>query len=139
VEGAEDDGRIREVRRVSYAPRPAQVAGVWDYDETVGRDGDRYRCQSRGTYTFARNGATLGVTYRQTGQCTADGRTVDNSGQGSGTATVAANTVSIVLTGCRTTAVVTEPGRMEGTFSCPARLPDGQPVTANGRWTARRR
>jgi hypothetical protein len=139
VEGAEDDGRIREVRRVSYAPRPAHVAGVWDYDETVGREGDRYRCQSQGTYTFTQNGATLGVTYQQTGQCTMDGRTIDNSGQGSGTATVAANTVTMLLSGCRPTAVVTEAGRMEGTFSCPARLPDGRQVTANGRWTARRR
>ncbi len=139
VEGSEDGGRIREVRRVSYAPAPPQVIGLWDYDETVGREGDRYRCRSQGTYRFTQDGATLGVTYQQTGQCTIDGRTIDNSGQGSGTGTVRGTTVSLNLSGCRPTATLTTPDRMEGTFSCPARLPDGGEVTANGRWTARRR
>jgi len=139
VEGAENDGRIREVRRVSYAPRPAQVAGLWDYDETVGREGDRYRCRSQGTYRFTQEGATLGVTYEQTGECTMDGRTIDNSGRGSGTGTVRGTTVSLNLSGCRPTAVLTGPDRMEGTFSCPARLPNGAQITANGRFTARRR
>ncbi|HLL85164.1 MAG TPA: beta-propeller domain-containing protein, partial [Longimicrobium sp.] len=139
VEGAEDDGRIREVRRVSYVPRPPQMIGVWDYDETVGREGDRYRCRSRGTYRFTPGGATFGVTYQQTGQCTFDGRTIDNSGQGSGTGTVRGNTVTLELSGCRPTATLAGPDQMEGTFSCPARLPDGGEVMANGRWTARRR
>ncbi|HEX8209952.1 MAG TPA: beta-propeller domain-containing protein [Longimicrobium sp.] len=139
VEGAEAGGRIREVRRVSYAPRPAQMTGLWDYDETVGREGDRYRCRSQGTYRFTQEGATLGVTFEQTGQCTMDGRTIDNSGRGSGTGTVRGTAVSLNLSGCRPTAVLTGPDRMEGTFSCPVRLPDGQQVTANGRWTARRR
>jgi hypothetical protein len=139
VEGSEADGRIREVRRVSYAPRPAQMAGLWDYDETVGRDGDRYRCSSQGTYRFTQDGSTLGVTYQQTGQCTLEGRTIDNSGQGTGTGTVRGTTVSLNISGCRPTATLTAPDRMEGTFSCPARLPDGGEVRANGRFTARRR
>ncbi|HLM67124.1 MAG TPA: hypothetical protein VK358_06340, partial [Longimicrobium sp.] len=41
---------------------------------------------------------------------------------GSGTGTVRGTAVSMNLSGCRPTAVLTAPDRMEGTFSCPVRL-----------------
>jgi hypothetical protein len=139
VEGAEDDGRIRETRRVSFAPPPARVAGVWEYDETVGREGDRYHCRSTGTYTFTQTGSDLGVQYQQTGECTAGGRKVDNSGRGAGKGTLSGATLSLDLGTCRPTARLLESDRMVGTFYCPARLPDGTEIQASGRWTARRR
>ncbi len=139
VEGAEAGGRIRETRRVSFAPGPLDVAGVWEYEEKVGGEGSPYRCDSRGTYTIAQTGRDLAVRYEQRGECNSSGRVIDNSSQGSGTGRLAGTELQMELSGCRTRARLTAPDRMEGSFSCPAQLPGGSQVTANGRWTARRR
>jgi hypothetical protein len=139
VEGAEDDGRIRESRRVSFAPPPANVAGVWDYEETVGRRGSAVFCQHRGTYRMAQDGGKLAVQVEQTGRCTGgtDGVSTDHSVAATGT--VAADQVTITVPGCTTTARLTAPDRMQGTFWCPTRLEGGRMVSARGVWTARRR
>ncbi|HEX8362959.1 MAG TPA: beta-propeller domain-containing protein [Longimicrobium sp.] len=139
VEGAENDGRIRETRRVSFAPPPLNVAGVWDYEEKVGREGAAYRCDSRGTYTIAQTGREVAVQYEQKGECSAGGRVIDNSSTGRGTGYLTGTRLQMELSGCRTYARLTAPDRMEGSFSCPAQLPDGSRVTANGQWSARRR
>lgn len=139
VEGAEAGGRLRETRRVSFAPAPRSVAGVWEYDETVGREADPYRCRSQGTYRFSQRADSLAAEYQQTGQCTYMGRTLDNSGRGSGTGMVRGRNLQLNLAGCPSSAYLAAEDRMEGTFACPVRLPDGSTVTANGTWTARRR
>ncbi|HET6765193.1 MAG TPA: beta-propeller domain-containing protein [Longimicrobiaceae bacterium] len=139
VEGAEDDGRIRETRRVSFAPAPANFAGVWDYEETAESRWESYACQSRGTYRVTQDGAKLVVEFEQTGRCTAGTDTASTDHRGTGTGVVGGDQATLTLAGCSTTARLTAPDRMEGTFWCPTRLPNGRTVSANGRWTARRR
>lgn len=134
VEGREEGGRIRELRRVGFAPDPptAGVAGEWTFTETVGYERDPHHCNNAGTMRLARAGDSLTVTYRQTGTCTIDGVTAASDGEGAGTGIVRPTGVTLHLGGCEYRGTMYGPDRMRAFVEC--RLPR----RVVGRFEARR-
>ncbi|HEU0298301.1 MAG TPA: beta-propeller domain-containing protein, partial [Longimicrobium sp.] len=140
VEGAEDDGRLRELRRVNFGPNLTRLGidGDWAYEEEVGIGNSRYNCRSRGTFRFDVQGDSLAVGFRQDGTCTTDGRTGSSAGQGSGAGTVGAMTVWFTVDTCRYTGSLQSASHIVGTMQCIITLPGGPTTDIHGRWEARR-
>ncbi|HYR11955.1 MAG TPA: beta-propeller domain-containing protein, partial [Longimicrobium sp.] len=90
VEGALDDGRVRERRRVSFAPRiaPQNVAGEWSFTESLGYRTSLYFCRNEGTLRLEQDGREVTLRYRQTGECAIDGATTRSDGEGTGSGRV---------------------------------------------------
>jgi hypothetical protein len=140
VEGREEAGRIRELRRVSFMPLglAAGISGNWRFTESVGTQGSRYFCSTRGTMRLDRDGTTLSMRYRQTGECITDGSTSPSDGQGSGTGTVSVNALRFRVDTCEYTGALEEPDRIFGTMACRMRMPDGSTADVGGWWEATR-
>jgi hypothetical protein len=140
VEGAMEGGRIRERRRVSFAPRvpPAAVGGEWTFTETIGGRIEPYFCSSRGTMRLDQQGTAVAMTYRQTGECTIEGVTRSSEGTGEGRGTVRANELSLEVNACRYLGTVRSAGRIEGSIQCRVTVA-GRETTVHGRWQASRR
>jgi hypothetical protein len=140
VEGVEEGGRIRELRRVSFAPRfpPAEVAGAWAFTESIGWRGSRYACENRGTMWLDQAGEAVSMRYRQSGECTIAGRTVRSDGEGSGAGTVGPTEVRIAVDACQYTGRLDGAGQISGTLRCRVRMPEGGSEEVTGRWTATR-
>jgi hypothetical protein len=140
VEGREEAGRIRELRRASFAPRPlaASVAGEWAFTETIGERGSRYFCANAGTMRLDPAGAGLAMRYRQTGECTIDGATSRDPSEGGGTAVLRFDTLDLSVNECRYTGELTSADHVKGTLRCAVRLPDGTTRSVTGAWEARR-
>ena len=139
VEGAETDGRIRETRRASFAPAPASVAGVWEFEETMSSNWEHYTCGNRGTLRLAQDGRKLTGDFEQTGHCTVGADSVSTDGRGPVTGAVGGDEVSVDRAGCRIVARLTAVDRMEGTFWCTVALPNNRSGSGTRHWTARRR
>ncbi|HEX2081136.1 MAG TPA: beta-propeller domain-containing protein [Longimicrobium sp.] len=140
VEGAEDDGRLRELRRVDFGPNLTRLGidGDWTFEETVGVGNSRYNCRSRGTYRFGVDGDSLAVRFRQDGECTIDRQTTSSAGEGSGAGRVGAMTVWFTVDTCRYTGIMQTADHIRGTMQCLVRLPGGVSTDVHGRWEARR-
>ncbi|HEU0298236.1 MAG TPA: hypothetical protein VFR37_02255, partial [Longimicrobium sp.] len=140
VEGREERGRIRELRRVDFTPLTltAGIDGEWRYTETVGEQGSRYFCSGEGTMRLDRDGARLSMRYRQTGECIIDGAPSSGDGQGSGVGTLGARTVYFQVDTCEYTGSMEDADSMAGSLVCTVRLRDGSTSTVSGRWQAER-
>jgi hypothetical protein len=140
VEGREEAGRIREVRRVSFAPPPlaAALVGDWEFTETVGQRGSRYFCQQRGTMRLDRDGEVVTMRYRQTGECTVDGATTRSDGEGSGTGRLTPTGFDVRVGDCTSTGTIQSSNRITGRIVCRIPLPNGSPLDVAGTWEARR-
>jgi hypothetical protein len=140
VEGREEGGRIREVRRVGFAPAPptAGIAGEWTFTETLGYVRDPYYCANGGTMWLERAGEGVTVRYRQTGACTIDGVTASSDGEGTGTGTLSATGVTLRLDGCEYRGTMQGPDRIAAYVECHLPRAGGSPRTVTGRWLARR-
>jgi hypothetical protein len=134
VEGREDGGRIRELRRVGFAPAPptATLAGEWTFTETLGHEQQPYHCTNAGTMRLARAGDSVTVAYRQTGTCTIDGVTTASDGEGAGTGTVSPTRVTLHLGGCQYRGEMYGPDRIVAFVECQL------PRSVRGRFEARR-
>ncbi|HEX2206855.1 MAG TPA: beta-propeller domain-containing protein, partial [Longimicrobium sp.] len=139
VEGAENDGRLRELRRINYLPPlpPANFRGSWNFSENIRGEGN-YSCRNYGTFDFLPEDGSLGVQYRQNGQCWMDGRAVDSRGQGSGSGTAGPRDVSFTTDQCRYTGRMRGAYQIAGTMQCRIRRPDGSEFDASGTWSAER-
>jgi hypothetical protein len=140
VEGREEGGRLREVRRVSFAPAPPTdaITGDWTFTEYVGTYRSRYFCSNRGTMRLDRSGGALTMRYRQTGECTIDGAKTSSDGEGSGSGTVGPASLSVQVGPCRSQGTMTSAHHIEGTLACRIAMPDGTALDVIGRWTAQR-
>jgi hypothetical protein len=141
VEGREEGGRIREARRVGFAPAPptAAIAGEWTFTETLGHVRDPYYyCVNAGTMWLERAGDGVTVRYRQTGECTIDGVTSRSDGEGGGTGTLAATRATLRLDGCEYRGTMQGPDRIAAYVECHLPQPGGSSRTVTGRWEARR-
>jgi len=140
VEGREVGGRIRELRRVSFAPAPptAGITGDWTFQEEVGAQRGRYYCRNRGTMRFDRNGNALTMRYRQTGECTVDGATTRSDGEGSGSGTVGPANLNVQVGPCQSAGAMTSAHSIEGTLRCRIAMPDGAMLDVDGHWSAQR-
>ena len=139
VEGALDDGRLRERRRVSFAPRvaPRDFAGDWTFNETIGNRGDPYFCASTGSMRLDQAGASVTIRYRQTGECAIDGATTPSDGEGSGRGTVQGNGLTLDVGPCRYQASFGAAHWMSGVLRCTVSSASGDRIVT-GRWDARR-
>jgi hypothetical protein len=59
-----------------------------------------YRCRNAGTLRLDRNGQSIAMRYRQTGECTVNGVPRPTDGEGSGTGTVSGNRFTLTVNGC---------------------------------------
>ena len=102
VEGREEGGRIRELRRVGFAPAPpgASVAGEWTFTETLGSAYEQYECASEGTMWLQRDGEALAMRYRQTGRCTINGVASSSDGEGAGRGESSPTGLTLHVNGC---------------------------------------
>ncbi|HEX8693559.1 MAG TPA: hypothetical protein VF746_14145 [Longimicrobium sp.] len=140
VEGREAGGRLREVRRVGFAPAPptAALAGDWTFSESIGSHPARYYCRNQGTMWFDRSGAALAMRYRQTGECTIDGVTSKSDGEGSGTGTAHPASLVFQVGDCQSVGWMRSAHSIEGTIRCRLRMPDGSTRDVEGHWSAQR-
>jgi hypothetical protein len=141
VEGREAGGRIRERRRVSFAPPPLTggIAGEWTFSETVGARQAPYFCENGGTMWLDRAGDALSMRYRQTGRCTIGGETSASDGEGAGAGIVSARTLSFQVDECRYSGTMRSEDHVEGSLVCAFREgPHGTLNQVVGRWRARR-
>ncbi|HEU4556748.1 MAG TPA: hypothetical protein VFS20_02825 [Longimicrobium sp.] len=140
VEGREAGARLREVRRVGFAPAPptAAISGDWAFSEYVGTYQGRYFCSNRGTMRFDRTGSALAMRYRQTGECTIDGVKTKSDGEGSGAGTVGPASLDLRVGDCQSSGHMRSMHLIDGTIRCRVRMPDGSTMDVNGRWSAKR-
>jgi hypothetical protein len=141
VEGREEGGRIRELRRVRLgplAPTVAAFAGAWEYTETIGHPQGSYRCTSRGTMWLDPVVGGVLMRYRQTGECRIEGTTTRSDGEGSGTGTIGPAGLMLDVNGCRHAAALVSPGELRSTIFCRLFAPSGSPMLLHGRLEARR-
>ena len=142
VEGAMEDGRIRERRRVSFAPRiaPANVAGEWSFTERLGDPRPQvspYHCYNRGTLRMEQDGPALSLRWSQSGECTIDGATTRSDGQGTGTGSVNGGIVTFDVDACRYRGEVAATAIIGGTVRCRVTTRRGEMIV-HGTWNAQR-
>jgi len=141
VEGREEGGRIRELRRVRLgplAPTAEAVAGAWEFTETIGLPQSPYRCANRGTMWLNPVVGGLLMRYRQTGECRVEGTTTRSDGEGSGIGTIGPAGLMLDVNGCRHVAVLLNPDELRSTISCRLPAPSGTLMVLPGRLEARR-
>ncbi|HEV3052674.1 MAG TPA: beta-propeller domain-containing protein [Longimicrobium sp.] len=140
VEGALDGGRIRERRRVSFAPRftPMELGGDWTFTEAFGVRSSVYFCDTRGTMTFDQQGHAVSMRYRQTGECVIEGAASRSDGQGSGRGDVNGKVLMMDVDACRYRGEQRAPGLIEGNVQCRVRPPVRGEMTVYGTWRAYR-
>ncbi|HST61046.1 MAG TPA: hypothetical protein VLK84_20245, partial [Longimicrobium sp.] len=140
VEGREADGRIRELRRVTFAPRPltADLAGNWAFTETIGERGSAYFCANAGTMNFRPEGSRLHMSYRQTTDCVMGGDSAHAESGGTGTGTIGFGSISLAVDNCEYNGELTTADEVAGTVWCRITRPDGTAFGTYGRWQARR-
>jgi hypothetical protein len=114
------------------------VAGLWLLHETLSDDNLGYACDDFQNMTIVQSGATFTGTSQQTGSCTLNGQTFDNSDtyqvtngriNGSEISFTQPGTIPCVYEGELT------PPLMSGTVSCRGSV-DGTQVNATGTWCA---
>lgn len=142
VEGAMEDGRVRERRRVSFAPRiaPANVAGEWSFTERIGDPRPQvspYHCYNRGTLRMEQDGPALSLRWTQSGECTIDGATTRSDGQGTGTGSVNGGVVTFDVDACRYRGELAAAGIVGGTVQCRVTTQRGAMIV-HGTWNAQR-
>ncbi|HEX2080970.1 MAG TPA: beta-propeller domain-containing protein [Longimicrobium sp.] len=140
VEGAMDDARIRERRRVSFAPRvePRDFSGDWTFTETIGSQGGAYYCASEGSMRLDQDGSAVRMRYRQTSECTIEGATTRGDSEGTGRGTAHGHELRLEVETCRYNATFGAPHWISGALRCQVRLPGGAETVVVGRWSARR-
>ena len=140
VEGVEDDGRLRELRRISYQPTslpPVAFAGPWRFSENLsGPDG--YSCSHQGIFDFTTRGDRLDVAYRQDGWCRTTTSFNSSRGSGGGAGTARPREVSFTVDTCRYTGRMRTAYELAGDIRCRLRRPDGTEMDVQGSWTATR-
>lgn len=140
VEGAMEDGRIRELRRVSFLPPgPAvDVTGEWAFTEWISSADDAYSCTTRGTMQLEQREASVAMRYRQKAQCTIEGARSSTDSEGSGRGTLDASALALEVDDCTYRGVLENLGQINGVLECRVRLPSGAETTVTGRWFAAR-
>jgi hypothetical protein len=141
VEGRKEGGRIRELRRVGFAPLPpgATVPGEWTFTETLGWSGGPYHCTNAGTMWLERDGAALAMRYRQAGQCTIDGVASRSDGEGAGRGETTPTGVMLRVNGCSYRGRMLGRDRIEARIECQVPGPGGGGVRqVTGQLQARR-
>lgn len=143
VEGVMEDGRLRERRRVSFAPRitPASVAGEWSFTERLGDPRPQvspYHCYNRGTLRMEQDGPALSLRWSQAGECTIDGATTRSDGQGTGAGSVNGGVVTFDIDACRYRGELRGADAVtDGTVQCRVTTARGEMIVY-GVWNARR-
>jgi hypothetical protein len=140
VEARENAGRVGEVRRASFAPAvpTADLSGEWAFYEDIGRGQGRYHCRNRGSLWLDRDGDSLAVRYRQSGECFTDGARTSSDGEGTGAGRLEPASVAFESGPCRHTAYLNTLHSMSGDLQCRMPMPDGSTVDVQGWWQARR-
>lgn len=141
VEARQDGGRIRELRRAGFAPAhpTADLSGEWSFYEDIGAgSGGRYSCRNRGTMHFDRDGDSLAVRWRQTGECRIDGVTSRSDGEGGAVGTVFPYGVVFQSGPCRYQGSMNTLNSFDGRMECRIPMADGSTLDVHGWWRARR-
>jgi len=140
VEAVEEEGGLRELRRVSFAPHPASPnpVGGWTLTETLGERGGRYFCDNRGELRMDQGGTGFSARLQRTAECVVDGARTTTPSEGGGKVELQGNAVSLEVGACVYQGRLTSPGYLQGKVACRVTLPDGTFLPATGRWEARR-
>ncbi|HEY0155348.1 MAG TPA: hypothetical protein VGB92_25260 [Longimicrobium sp.] len=140
VEAREEQGRLRELHRVRFAPPPPAevIAGSWRFEEITPSNLWSSACRSRGTMTLDRDGDRLSMRFRQAGECTFGGVTAPSGQERTGRGTSAGKGVEFQVETCRYAGGMVGPDLISGTFRCLIPGADGTPRPFNGFWEARR-
>jgi alpha-tubulin suppressor-like RCC1 family protein len=117
-------------------PAALNVAGVWNFSETLHDPVHGVTCNDQGTLDIGQSGSTFTGSFSQTGTCTGPGGPVDNSGSGSiSGGQISGNNVSFRSSPCQYQGTLSgqPPNRITGSASCSS-----QPFNFTGNWQAAR-
>ncbi|HYR06856.1 MAG TPA: hypothetical protein VEQ60_03730 [Longimicrobium sp.] len=139
VEAREEAARVREVRRARFAPPlpAANLPGEWAFEEYVGNGQGGSDCR-RGTIRVDRDGDSLSVHYRRTGECSADSVRMSSEGEESGEGRVTAMGLAFEVGTCRYWGWMRDPLRLRGEGRCRIAGPDGSTMEVRTVWNAQR-
>ncbi len=124
----------------STGPSSSGINGAWRFQETLSNASLALTCADSAAVTVSQTGQTFTATYAQTGACSANGQTVDNSGSGSITnGRIAGDSVSFTEDICAYagTTTGTPITSMNGTVTCTDNS-SGTPVVVAGNWVMTR-
>ncbi len=124
----------------STGPGTSALNGSWKFQETLSNSTLALTCADSATITVTQSGQTFSANYVQTGTCSANGQTVDNSGSGSiSNGRVAGDSVSFNEDICAYAGTLTgsPASSMNGTVTCTD-TSSGTPVVVAGNWVMTR-
>ncbi|MGH7538150.1 MAG: hypothetical protein ACREMF_05915 [Gemmatimonadales bacterium] len=126
----------------SSEPTPPDIAGTWNYTETLIDRLNQATCVDTGLYDLTQVGDSFAGTYRQTGVCTTPQGAFDNSSGGrveSGHI-LGLNIAFHVPQDCdyEGTLAGSPPNFVAGKGYCVGRNPDGSSFNYEGQWEATR-
>lgn len=103
------------------APSVPNIAGIWNYSETLTDAVHSISCNDTGTLNILQSGSTFTGTYSQTGVCSGPGGAIDNSGSGTVSGgQISGNSVSFFTDFCQYQGTLSgsPPNRATGGGSC---------------------
>jgi len=100
------------------------IAGVWDFTETLVDQADGFTCSDTGSYVFSQTGSAFEGTSGQVGTCVRGGSSnpnnIDSEPVTDGHVTVSTETMAFSVPSCQYTATLSgdPPTSISGTLSC---------------------
>src|SRR6266480_4721887 len=100
------------------------IAGVWDFTETLVDQADGFTCSDTGSYVFSQTGSAFEGTSGQVGTCVRGGSSnpnnIDSEPVTDGHVTVSTETMAFSVPSCQDTATLSgdPPTSISGTLSC---------------------